>query len=74
MATITREQLNQINKMCSNGWKFDLDLFLSHNEKTLMKHIQIDDEHYLEYKLEFNHDKQIVLHITKFYHKPQTQF
>ena len=74
MASITREQLNQINKMCSNGWAFDLDLFLSHNEKTLMKHIKIDDENYLRYKLEFNYDKQIVLHISKFYHKPQTQY
>lgn len=60
--------------MYSNEWELDLDYFLFHNEKTLIKRISIDEENYLEYRLEFNYNKQIILHISKFYHKPHTQY
>ncbi len=69
MAKITREQINTINEKCKNDWELDLRYFLYHNEKTLIKHISIDDEHYLEFKLNFNYKNQITLRISKFYHK-----
>ena len=55
MANITREQITKINNMCSNEWMLDVDYFLFHNEKTLIKRIRLDDKHYLEYKLEYNY-------------------
>lgn len=71
MAKITREQITKINNMCSDEWMLDVDYYLFHNEKTLIKRIRLDDEHYLEYRLEYNYSNQISLHISKFYHKPQ---
>lgn len=38
-------------------------------EKTLIKCIKLDEEHYLEFRLEYNYKNQISLHISKFYHK-----
>lgn len=74
MGKITREQLQKINNSCKNGWELDLRYFLYHNEKTLIKHILIDDEHYLEFKLNFNCKNQISLRISKFYHKVDDNF
>lgn len=74
MGKITREQLQKINNSCKNGWELDLRYFLYHNEKTLIKHISIGDEHYLEFKLNFNYKNQISLRISKFYHKAGDNF
>ena len=74
MGKITREQLQKINNSCKNGWELDLRYFLYHSEKTLIKHISIDDEHYLEFKLNFNCKNQISLRISKFYHKVGDNF
>ena len=69
MAKITTKQIQQINNACSNGWQLDTQYFLFHNEKTLIKCIELDEEHYLQFSLNYNYKKQISLHISKFYHK-----
>ena len=43
--------------------------YIFHNEKTLKKIIELDEEHYLEFKIDYNYKNQIVLFINKFYHK-----
>lgn len=69
MAKITREQIQKINSKCKNGWELDIQYFIFHNEKTLKKIIELDEEHYLEFKIDYNYQNQIVLFINKFYHK-----
>ena len=69
MAKITREQIKKINSKCQNGWELDIQFFLFHNEKTLKKIIELDEEHYLEFKIDYNYKNQIVLFINKFYCK-----
>ena len=69
MAKITREQIQKINNKCKNGWELDIQFFIFHNEKTLKKIIELDEEHYLEFKIDYNYKNQIVLFINKFYHK-----
>ncbi len=67
MPNITNELINNINKKCNNGWKLDVDYYLFHNEKTLIKQIKLDEEHYLEFALRYNYKNQVSLHISKFY-------
>ena len=74
MAKITKEQIQKINEKCSNGWRLDIEYYLFHNEKTLIKQIKIDYEHYLEFRLNYNYKNQISLHISKFYHKQGDYF
>lgn len=74
MAKITREQIQKTNDKCMNNWKLDVEYYLFHNEKTLVKHITLDDEHYLEFKLSFNWKNQITLHISKYHHKQGDYF
>ena len=69
MAKITREQIQKINSKCKNGWELDIQFFIFHNEKTLKKIIELDEEHYLEFKIDYNYKNQIVLFINKFYHQ-----
>lgn len=69
MGAMTKEQIDNINNQCMNGWELDFNYYLFHNEKTLVKHIQLDNEHYLEFKLGYNSLNQIRLHISKYYHK-----
>lgn len=69
MAKITKEQIDSINNQCMNGWELDFNYYLFHNEKTLVKHIQLDNEHYLEFKLMYNSLNQVKLLISKYYHK-----
>ena len=67
MAKITKEQILKINRMCSNNWRFDIQYFMYHSEKTLIKQIDLDEQNYLEFTLRYNSQNQIVLHISKFY-------
>lgn len=69
MGKITKTQLENINNRCRNDWRFDVQYFLYHSEKTLIKQIKLDNEHYLEFALRYNYKNQISLHISKFYHK-----
>ena len=59
MAKITREQIQKINSKCKNGWELDIQFFIFHNEKTLKKIIELDEEHYLEFKIDYNYKNQI---------------
>ena len=74
MAKITREQIQKINNKCKNDWELDIQFFIFHNEKTLKKIIELDEEHYLEFKIDYNFKNQIVLFINKFYHKTGENF
>ena len=74
MSKITREQINKTNEKCLNDWKLDVEYYLFHNEKTLIKKIDLDSEHYLEFTLRYNYKNQISLHISKFYHKEGDYF
>lgn len=74
MGKITKEQLHKINNSCKNEWSFDLQYFLMHNEKTLIKHITIDDENYLQFKIDYNYENKIILRISKFHHKANDFF
>lgn len=74
MGKLTREQINTINNNCKNGWELDLRYFLYHSEKTLKKVIELDLEHYLEFKIDYNYKNQISLRISKFYHKAGDSF
>lgn len=69
MGKITKTQLENINNKCKNDWRFDVQYFLYHSEKTLIKQLKLDNEHYLEFSLRYNYKNQISLHIGKFYHK-----
>ena len=74
MAKITREQIKKINSKCQNGWELDVQYFIFHSEKTLKKIIELDTEHYLEFRIDYNYNNQITLFINKFYHKANDDF
>ena len=74
MAKITKQQIENINKKCTNDWRLDVEYYLFHNEKTLIKHIKLDNEHYLEFALRYNYKSQISLHISKFQHRQGDYF
>ncbi len=74
MAKLTREQIETINSKCKNGWGLDIQYFIFHTEKTLKKIIELDTEHYLEFRLDYNYNNQITLFINKFYHKTNDNF
>lgn len=67
MVKITNKQIQKINTMCKNGWKLDIDYYIYHNEKTLIRKVTIDDENFLEFALRYNYKNQVSLHISKFY-------
>lgn len=75
MAMMTREAVEKINAKCKNGWKFDTKYHLFHNEKTVCKNIELDDDHYLNCQLYFSEKRanyrkvgwKVVLHISKFH-------
>ena len=74
MARITREQIQKINEKCSNGWGLDIQYFLYHNEKTLIKKIDLDSEHYLEFRLYYTYQNKIQLHISKYHYQEGDYF
>lgn len=74
MGKITREQIQKINNNCKNNWELDIQYFIFHSEKTLKKIIELDTEHYLEFRLDYNYNNQITLFISKFYHRANDAF
>lgn len=74
MAKITNEAIKKINDKCANNWKFDVNYYFFHSEKTLTKTIKLDDEHFLKCQLYFSEECKmfrrvgwnITLHISKF--------
>lgn len=67
MVSITREKIDSINRKCWNGWELDLEYFMFHEESTLYKDIQISEDEFLRFRLEYNSQKQISLHISKYF-------
>ena len=67
MQMMTQQQVQDINNKCKNNWKFDVMYFKFHQEKELIKRINIDDESYLEFKLGYNYKNLIQLRISKYY-------
>lgn len=74
MAKIATKQIQQINNACRNDWRLDTQYYVFHNEKTLIKCIELDEEHYLQFRISYNYKNQATLHISKFYHKQDDQF
>lgn len=74
MPNITKQQIQKINEKCQNDWQFDVEYYLFHNQKTLIKQIKLDEEHYLEFALRYDYKNRISLHIGKFEHKPNAYF
>ena len=74
MSKISKEQIQKINERCKNNWKLDIQYFIFHNEKQLYKTIELDQEHYLQFELSYNWDNQIILRISKYYHKQADTF
>lgn len=74
MPKITKQQIEKINNKCMNDWRLDVQYYLYHSEKELIKKIDLDEENYLEFKLRYNYKKQISLHISKFHHKEGDYF
>lgn len=74
MPKISKEQVNKINSKCSNGWQLDLEYYLYHGEKQLIKCIDIDKENYLKFTICYNSQNQMILYISKFYHKQDDYF
>lgn len=68
MAKITHEEITRINRTCDNDWHLDVQYYLYHNQKTLIKNIDLDETHYLEFRLYYNSKNQVTLHISKYYH------
>lgn len=69
MATLTSEEIQAIHSKCSNDWQLDRELYIFHQEKALIKQIDIDSENYLEFTIRYNSKRQIILTISKCYHK-----
>lgn len=74
MPKISVEQVKKINAKCSNGWRLDLEYYSTHGEKQLIKCIELDEESYLRFIICYNSQNQMVLYISKFYHKKGDYF
>lgn len=74
MARITRENVQKINSKCKNGWELDVEYYLYHGDKTLIKQIRLDDENYLQFAIRYNYKNQICLRISKYHHKEGDYF
>ena len=53
MARLTREQYNKWNAQAKNGFQFDLEYYLTWNEKTLTKKIKMENGDIIEFKIEY---------------------
>lgn len=71
MARIRPEQITSINSKCSNGWVLDPLYFASFGEKTLIKRVKIDNQHFFEFKIRYNSNNQIELHISKYFQETE---
>ena len=66
MESMKKKQIQEIDNKCSNNWSFDIPYFVYHSEKTLIKKLKIDDTGYFEFRLYYNNQNQVTLHISKF--------
>lgn len=51
MATLTREQYKKWNSQAQNGFKLDIEYYVSYGEKTLVKYIKQADGTIIQFKL-----------------------
>lgn len=66
MESMSKKQIQEINNKCSNKWSFDISYFVYHSEKTLIKKLKVDDTGYLEFRIYYNNQNQITLHICNY--------
>ena len=71
---LKKEQIVKLNSSCRNDWELDVQYCLMHGEKTFIKRIDIDEQNFLEFRLEYNSENQIQVRISKFFHKPEEAF
>ena len=64
--SMTKKQVEELNIRCKNDWKFDVTYFVYHTEKTFIKRIKLQSEGYLEFRIYYNSENQVALHISKF--------
>ena len=64
--SMTKKQVEELNNRCKNGWKFDVTYFIYHTEKTFIKRIKLENEGYLEFRIYYNKENQVALHISKY--------
>lgn len=69
MAALTSEEIQAIHSKCSNDWRLNRELYIFHQEKALIKQIDIDKENYTEFTIRYNSKRQIILTISRYYHK-----
>lgn len=74
MSKFSKEQIQKINAKCKNKWKLDIQYLVFHNEKQLYKIIELDQEHYLQFELSYDWNNQIILRISKYYHREVDSF
>ena len=74
MSKISKGQIQKINAKCENNWKLDIQYLVFHNEKQLYKIIELDQEHYLQFELSYDWNNQIILRISKYYHREGDSF
>lgn len=74
MSKFSKEQIQKINAKCKNKWKLDIQYLVFHNEKQLYKIIELDQEHYLQFELSYDWNNQIILRISKYYHREGDSF
>ena len=43
MPKITKQQIEKINNKCMNDWRLDVQYYLYHSEKELIKKIDLDE-------------------------------
>lgn len=70
MAKLTEAEIQAIHSKCSNDWQLDRELYIFHEEKALTKEIEIDSENYIAFTIRYNSKRQIILTISRYYHKP----
>ena len=58
MARITREQVEKMNAQAKNGFKFDIEYFLIHHEKTLTKIVVLNESQFVRFKLMFEDERE----------------
>lgn len=69
MAKLTDAEVQAIHSKCSNDWRLNRELYIFHQEKALTKQIDIDNENYTEFTIRYNSKRQIILTISRYYHK-----
>lgn len=71
---LKKEQILKLNNSCRNDWQLDVQYCLMHGEKTFIKRIDLDEQNFLEFRLEYNSKNKVQVRISKYFHKPEEAF